>query len=99
MAHVAIAAGSFVVLVVVAMMLGTIISRLARIEARLAERPPENTAYAPPAPPAEVPCGDFERFLAEDRKRMLMGKKEQAAAYRAWRKENGLTWKAGDDKT
>jgi hypothetical protein len=38
---------------------------------------------------------DFDRFLAEDPSRQLLGKNEQAAAYRAWRKANGLTWNAG----
>jgi hypothetical protein len=38
---------------------------------------------------------EFDRFLAEDPSRQLLGKNEQAAAYRAWRKANGLTWNAG----
>jgi hypothetical protein len=50
--------------------------------------------------PAETSSGksrttsptNFERFLVEDPARQQLGKKEQAAAYRLWRKENGLTW-------
>ncbi len=40
--------------------------------------------------------GDFERFLAEDTARRTMPKKEQFAAYRAWRKERGLSWGSGE---
>jgi hypothetical protein len=46
------------------------------------------------ASPNSQARSDFDRFLAEDPSRQLLGKKEQAAAYRAWRKANGLTWNA-----
>lgn len=39
-----------------------------------------------------APQTDFEQFLAEDSTRLSLGKKEQAAAFRAWRKQRGLTW-------
>lgn len=104
---VAIAAASFVVLLTIALMLGTALTRLRRIEARLADPPKDITSQVHAAQPAgKAPLsssatqgGDYERFLAEDAKRLLLGKKEQAAAYRAWRKENGLTWNAGDEKS
>jgi len=45
--------------------------------------------------PSSQARSEFDRFLAEDPSRQLLGKNEQAAAYRAWRKANGLTWNAG----
>jgi len=36
--------------------------------------------------------GDFERFILEDPERRSLSKREQFAAYRAWRKEKGLSW-------
>lgn len=35
----------------------------------------------------------FETFLREDPSRQKLAKREQFAAYRQWRKENGLNWK------
>ena len=34
----------------------------------------------------------FDTFLSEDPARKLLTKKEQAAAYRQWRQENGMNW-------
>lgn len=57
---------------------------------------PDAPAPAAPAPVVSPQArSDFDRFLAEDPSRQLLGKNEQAAAYRAWRKANGLTWNAG----
>lgn len=50
-----------------------------------------NSASSQPSTPET----DFDRFLAEDPNRQLLAKKEQAAAYREWRKQHGLTWSAG----
>jgi len=36
--------------------------------------------------------GDFERFLLDEPARRNLSKSEQFAAYRAWRKEKGLSW-------
>lgn len=63
-----------------------------------------NSNAQTPVAPAPAPAtgaqspqarSEFDRFLAEDPSRQLLGKNEQAAAYRAWRKANGLTWNAG----
>lgn len=37
---------------------------------------------------------EFKRFLDADPSRKLLAKKEQFAAYRQWRAEQGLTWGA-----
>lgn len=37
---------------------------------------------------------EFKRFLEADPSRKLLAKKEQFAAYRQWRAEQGLTWSA-----
>ncbi len=61
------------------------------------------TTNAAPAEPASSPStsshqsaqgktSDFDLFLAEDPSRQSLGKKEQSAAYRVWRKARGLTW-------
>jgi len=76
---------------------------LARV-VRLLEGNPVRKTVDAGTPDAAIPLAasspnsqarsDFDRFLAEDPSRQLLGKKEQAAAYRAWRKANGLTWNA-----
>ncbi len=37
---------------------------------------------------------EFEQFLEEDGKRRMLKKSEQAAAFREWRRQRGLTWNA-----
>jgi hypothetical protein len=37
---------------------------------------------------------EFDQFLEEDGKRRMLKKSEQAAAFREWRRERGLTWNA-----
>ena len=67
---------------------------LARI-ARSLEQPSIKSNRAPTVETAgRTPQSDFDRFLVEDPSRQQLAKKEQAAAYRAWRKQNGLTWNA-----
>ena len=44
---------------------------------------------------AEVRRREFEEFLAEDEARRDLPKKEQFAAYRVWRRDQGLTWGSG----
>jgi len=53
----------------------------------------EIPASSPERTPAIIPPQtDFDRFLLEEPARQQLGKKEQAAAYRIWRKDQGLTW-------
>lgn len=40
-----------------------------------------------------APGTPFEEFLNEDPVRRSLSKKEQFAAYRDWRSQNGLNWK------
>lgn len=96
-----VAGACLVVLIVLVLLVNAICTRLARIEKRLAKEPATTAevlcdaghaaAHAGDAAGSQI-HGDFERFLAEEPKRLLLGKKEQSAAYRAWRKEHGLTW-------
>jgi hypothetical protein len=62
---------------------------------------------APPVPAASQELADrreatgdqkkwFATFLAEDPARGQLPKKEQFAAFRRWREEKGLNWKAPD---
>lgn len=37
---------------------------------------------------------EFDQFLEEDGKRRLLKKSEQAAAFREWRRQRGITWNA-----
>ncbi len=37
---------------------------------------------------------EFEEFLTQDGQRRMLSKREQAAAFREWRRQRGLTWKA-----
>lgn len=72
--------------------------------ARSLDQPPTKTKHPEaieasaspqqPTPQNSTPQTDFDRFLLEDPGRLDLGKKEQAAAYRTWRKQNGLTWNA-----
>jgi hypothetical protein len=61
------------------------------------------SAPSKPTPPAAIPeisqnqieveSGSlFEEFLDEDPQRRDLGKKEQFAAFRAWRSAKGLNW-------
>ncbi len=45
-----------------------------------------------PAEGTEAQRKEFEEFLKEDKSRRELPKKKQFAAYRAWRKDRGLTW-------
>lgn len=66
--------------------------QLGRIERLLAVK--KEASASPAAPPAEEvePGGPFEEFLNADPARKLLSKKEQSAAYRKWRRENGMNW-------
>lgn len=85
-------------IVIILLWHGVILARLARI----LEQPSANPKRAPvvetpgsttqSSPSGSQPQTDFDRFLFEDPTRHQLAKKEQAAAYRAWRKQNGLTW-------
>lgn len=73
--------------------------RMERIEQLLEDRPAGSPApslelvgRSDPAQGTEAQRKEFEEFLAEDESRRELPKKEQFAAYRAWRKDRGLTW-------
>lgn len=91
-----------VLLIIIAGLLVVIAGLLMAVLRRLSAKPgakAEDLTVAPSreleqfagGPPAE---GAFECFLNEDPNRRLLPKKEQAAAYRNWRKEKGLNWSA-----
>lgn len=71
-------------------------SRLARIERLLAGQKggsrAESAAPERGEPIESRPGGPFDQFLDEDPSRKLLTKKEQAAAYRKWRQQNGMNW-------
>jgi hypothetical protein len=72
---------------------GRILTRLARIEARLAEFSPPVSKSVEMAAVPEAPAGSaFEAFLAEEPARRALPKSEQFAAFRKWRREKGLNW-------
>jgi hypothetical protein len=80
-------------LVLIVWQAGRILTRLARIEARMSQVSPgtepsgEETAAVEPSP-----GGLFESFLEEDPSRRALPKNEQFAAFRKWRKDKGLSW-------
>jgi len=83
------------IILVVLVSHGFLLSRIARS----LEKPPARQTRAAAAEPLQenhtpATLSDFDRFLAEDPARQQLSKKEQSAAYRAWRKEHGLTWNA-----
>jgi hypothetical protein len=87
------------VLVVLQLLVLVALSRLSGRVSRLARSNP-----APSSPdgrgtaPAKEAAGEsgkwFERFLEEDPARRDLPKKEQFAAFRRWRDEQGLNWKS-----
>lgn len=77
---------------VVAILLG-ISRRLMRIERMHSEESARREdADAGPLPSETASGGAFETFLSEDPERRNIPKREQFAAYRRWRQENGLNW-------
>lgn len=80
-------------LVVIILMIARIFGRLKHLEGQFS-RGKSNVEVSEPVPSvAETsPGGAFEAFLAEDPGRLQLTKKEQFAAYRKWRQENGLNW-------
>lgn len=67
-------------------------ARLGRVERLLAAKKEGKSAPEPEIPADAVPGGAFESFLEEDPSRRLLTKKEQSAAYRKWRQQNGMNW-------
>ncbi|HEX5790836.1 MAG TPA: hypothetical protein VFY13_06760 [Luteolibacter sp.] len=70
-------------------------SALGRLEGRLEQlaRRPESASREPESSADNHEQNTaFERFLAEDPARVTLPKSEQAAAYRQWRRENGMNW-------
>jgi flagellar basal body-associated protein FliL len=88
-----------VLIVVILLWHGAILARIARGIEQPSTKPKRAPVVEMPGSTSEfslsTPQTDFDRFLAEDPARHQLAKKEQAAAYRAWRKERGFTWNAG----
>ena len=91
---VALLATTILLLLWIALSLGRISRQLQQTTTKPCANPTKSPT--PPEASSQNPNSnsDFERFLAEDPQRQLLAKKEQAAAYRTWRKQNGLTWNA-----
>ena len=66
--------------------------RLGRVERLLAAKNETKSAHEPENAIEVAPGGPFEAFLEEDASRRLLTKKEQSAAYRKWRQQNGMNW-------
>jgi len=88
--------GLLLLLILVALRIS---GRMARIEQLLesgassgTEASLELVGRSDPAQGTEAQRKEFAEFLAEDKSRRDLPKKEQFAAYRAWRKDRGLTW-------
>lgn len=93
----AIGCGLLLILVLVALRISGRVARIERLMAREASgeaEPPLEVAggRSDPAQGSEAQRKEFEQFLKEDESRCKLPKKEQFAAFRAWRKERGLTW-------
>jgi len=83
------------IILVVLMGHGFLLGRIARALEKSSNKR-NRVAMPDPTPEdaASTSISDFDRFLAEDPTRHQLAKNEQATAYRAWRKERGLTWNA-----
>lgn len=66
--------------------------QLGRVERLLAAKKSAAPAPVTPPEPEFEQGGPFEDFLNADPARKLLSKKEQSAAYRKWRRENGMNW-------
>ncbi|HVJ47418.1 MAG TPA: hypothetical protein VM511_13590 [Luteolibacter sp.] len=66
--------------------------RLGRVERLLAEKKESKPAPESISAVESAPGGPFEAFLEEDPSRRSLSKKEQSAAYRKWRQQNGMNW-------
>jgi hypothetical protein len=91
----ALGCGLLLVLLLVALRISGRLGRIERLLAREAtgeaESPLEVVGRSDPQG-SEAQRQEFEEFLEEDKSRRKLPKKEQFAAYRAWRKQRGLTW-------
>ena len=83
-------------LVVIFFMLLKVMSRLQNIERKLSGGQSAEMADVPRIKATEKKSerSEFEEFLSEDGQRRMLTKREQAAAFREWRRQRGLTWKA-----
>jgi len=101
--HVTVIISLFAVCIILLLIACLQLARALKLLEIIATRKPVAHAYDTPAvavsktTAAAQPVTEFERFLAEDPSRRMLPRKEREAAYRAWRKANGLTWKAGKD--
>ena len=86
--------GSCLSLLILALLLiFRISSRVHRIEILLLHTHSHaEPAHETPSVAETSAGGAFELFLSEDPERRNLGKKEQFAAYRQWRKEKGMNW-------
>ena len=74
-------------------------ARLSRIERMLenAQALPEDTAAKKrETQKQKEEQSEYEEFLREDGSRRMLTKREQAAAFREWRRQRGKTWGAAD---
>jgi hypothetical protein len=89
--------GIVVILILIFIQLFALYQKISLIASRMGSAPSK------PAPQAAIPeiskneieveSGSlFEEFLNEDLQRRDLGKKEQFAAFRAWRSAKGLNW-------
>ena len=85
----------FLLLVTLLMML-KVMSRLQKIERKIAGEESAEVADVPRSKAASKKSenSEFDLFLAEDGQRRMLSKREQAAAFREWRRQRGVTWKA-----
>ncbi|MFT3992008.1 MAG: hypothetical protein QM680_11415 [Luteolibacter sp.] len=80
------------VLLFVWIYLAKISGKVAKIECLMSARPPEEGGGVGGTILSVNEPSVFEEFLKEDPQRLLLSKSEQSAAYRRWRRENGMTW-------
>ena len=83
-----------VLLILVLIFLLRISYRLKRLELKQSAAPEEIIAEvaAVTKTRSKTEASEFEKFLQEDGSRRMLSKREQAAAFRDWRKQRGVTW-------
>lgn len=88
-----LAVSAVVLLVAVLLVLIGIAGRLTRIQGLLTQQAAEPSPL-PEKSPSKHAGGAFERFLEERPECRNLPKGEQFAAYRAWRKAQGMNWES-----
>ncbi|WAC19249.1 hypothetical protein OVA24_18650 [Luteolibacter sp. SL250] len=90
---IAACAGILFLILIGVMVMGSRLARIERLLAVQSENSREQATQRRTGEVIETRSGTaFDKFLDEEPSRKLLSKKEQSAAYRKWRQEQGMNW-------